>query len=158
MVRTMADYVSSLAPWEDFWTPTFAKARSCHVAARLFEKFMSEQFHQVSYFYAVERNPGEWGHHVHAVIVDLPVKRRVAFQLWFERHGRNRLVPIVEKSERLWVPTGEGQGYWEEVSDHAGKLMCYVSKYVVKKDVWWNCHLTPMRKALREGPCNLVLS
>jgi len=76
----MGDWVHSLAPWQVISHMTFAWEASIWSAQRCYEKFMRTEMRGVSYFYALEQNPGRDGYHVHA--------------LWFHRYGRARIEPV----------------------------------------------------------------
>ena len=55
---TMGDWVHSLAPWQVISHMTFAWEASISSAQRCYEKFMRTEMWGVSYFYALEQNPG----------------------------------------------------------------------------------------------------
>lgn len=79
----------------------------------------------MSYFYALEPNPGRDGYHVHALWCDCENKsRRVIWQTWFGRYGRVRIEPIRSR---------------DDVSD-------YCAKYVTKVATWWDVHLFSHRR------------
>lgn len=116
----MADWVNSLAPWSVFVTLTFRWESSIDAAVRAFERFMARECRDVSYFFAVERNPSRDGFHVHAIWADCHhLSRKSMWQRWFDRFGRGRIEPI------------RGLG---DVTD-------YCSKYVTKEGSWWNFKL-----------------
>ena len=54
----MGDWVHSLAPWQVISHMTFSWEASIHSAQRCYEKFMRAEMWGVSYFYALEQNPG----------------------------------------------------------------------------------------------------
>jgi hypothetical protein len=85
----MGDWVHSLAPWQVISHMTFAWEASIWSAQRCYEKFMKQELWGVSYFYALEPNPGRDGYHVHALWCDCENKsRRVIWQTWFGRYAR----------------------------------------------------------------------
>lgn len=131
--EAMFRWVDSLAPWKVFATHTFlwkggervrgvkdsweTRPVSLMGASKIYERFMSKRCGQVTYFYAVEKNPGEPGHHIHALWADCEaVQRSIVWSRWKETYGRNRIEPV--KSQ-------------EDVAS-------YCSKYVTKRGAWWN--------------------
>src|ERR1017187_7177850 len=66
MAVAMGDWVHSLAPWQVISHLTFAWEASMWSAMRCYEKFMRTEMRGVSYFYALEENPGGDGYHAHA--------------------------------------------------------------------------------------------
>jgi hypothetical protein len=113
----MTDWVSSLAPWSVIAHHTFVWEASIWSAQKSFEKFMAKEVRDVSYFYAVERNPSRDGHHVHALWSDCEgVLRSRIWERWFDRYGRNRIEPV------------------RSVMD----VTSYCAKYVTKEGAWWN--------------------
>lgn len=128
--RVMADWVNYLAPWEVIAHLTFAWECSMDLARVRFEHFMQGKGHRgvkgvtalagVSYFYALEENPGRDGYHVHALWADAgPVFRKAAWAEWFKHNGRARIEPVRR---------------FEDVSS-------YCAKYVTKERAWWNVKL-----------------
>ena len=116
----MGDWVHSLAPWQVIAHMTFAWEASVWSAQRCYEKFMKREMWGVSYFYALEQNPGRDGYHVHALWVDCKNKsRRDVWRTWFERYGRNRIEPVNSR---------------DDVAD-------YCAKYVTKEGAWWGVKL-----------------
>ena len=67
----MGDWVHSLAPWQVISHMTFRWEASIWSAQRCYEKFMRTEMRGVSYFYALEQNPGRDGFHAHALPVVL---------------------------------------------------------------------------------------
>src|SRR5208282_1463406 len=59
----MGDWVHGLAPWQVISHMTFAWEASIWSAQRCYEKFMRTEMRGVSYFYALEQNPGRDGYH-----------------------------------------------------------------------------------------------
>jgi len=113
-------WIQGLANWEVMSTGTFRWHASGESARRIFEKWMARKLPQVSYYYAVERNPSRDGYHVHSLWSDCRgVFRKDAWCDWFGRYGRARIEPV----RRV-----------EDVSD-------YASKYLCKEDGWWNVKL-----------------
>lgn len=134
----MIAWVSSLAPWEVTATFTFKWEASLASSVRCFVKYMQKNFPRVSYFYAIERNPGRGGHHIHSVWGDSrDVVRSEAWEKWFERYGRARI----------------------EAVKNAGHCSRYITKslaaaYVTKTatENWWDVKLQFHRKvALNDG-------
>ena len=125
----MAHWVSSLAPWQVVAHLTWrdrigddgiARGISVDSAAKSYEKFMRKELPQLSYFYAVEPNPSRYGTHIHAMWADAGgVYRKEVWAAWFKRFGRARIEPV------------------NSINDVSG----YLSKYVTKGHVWWNCKL-----------------
>lgn len=128
----MIEWVCGLAPWSVTATFTFKWEASVGSCVRVFEKFMRKEVNHASYFYAVERNPGRGGHHIHSVWADCrDVYRSEVWAEWFERYGRARIEPV--KS--------------------VGHCTLYVTKslaaaYAAKgtMDGWWNVNLRRDRK------------
>jgi len=110
-------FVRTMAPWELFFTGTFSKPCGLFEAGKIFEAFMDREVPRVSYFYAVEKNPGGLGHHIHGLLYGTKDLRRcVVWKKWFDRYGRNRLEPIRNH---------------KSVTD-------YSTKYVIKEGaLWW---------------------
>lgn len=120
----MGDWVHSLAPWQVIAHLTFAWEASVWSAQRCYEKFMKREMWGVSYFYALEQNPGRDGFHVHALWCDCKSKsRRDLWQKWFSRYGRNRIEPV---------------NCAMDVSD-------YCAKHVTKEGAWWAVNLVDHR-------------
>lgn len=116
----MGDWVHSLAPWQVISHLTFAWEASAASAQRCYEKFMRSELRGVSYFYALEQNPGRDGFHVHALWVDCKnLKRSEIWREWFHRYGRARIEPVNNR---------------DDVAD-------YCAKYVTKEGAWWNVKL-----------------
>lgn len=123
----MGDWVHGLAPWQVISHMTFAWEASIWSAQRCYEKFMRTEMRGVSYFYSLEQNPGRDGYHVHALWCDCAGRsRRLCWQMWFERYGRNRIEPVKSRND---------------VSD-------YVAKYVTKEFAWWNVRMLRERSAV----------
>ena len=120
----MGDWVHGLAPWQVISHLTFSWEASIWSAARCYEKFMRKDMWGVSYFYALEQNPGRDGYHVHALWCDCKSKsRRNVWRAWFDRYGRNRIEPVNSR---------------DDVAD-------YCAKYVTKENSWWNVKLLSHR-------------
>jgi len=116
----MGDWVHSLAPWQVISHLTFSWEASIWSAQRCYEKFMRNEMRGVSYFYALEQNPGRDGFHAHALWCDCKNKsRQHTWRSWFERYGRNRIEPVNNR---------------DDVAD-------YCAKYVCKEGAWWNVKL-----------------
>jgi hypothetical protein len=120
----MGDWVHSLAPWQVISHLTFRWEASIWSASRCYEKFMRTELRGVSYFYALEPNPGRDGYHAHALWVDCKnLRRSDIWRTWFKRYGRNRIEPVNSR---------------DDVSD-------YCAKYVTKEGSWWNVKLLSHR-------------
>lgn len=120
----MGDWVHSLAEWQVISHLTFSWEASIWSAQRCYEKFMRTEMRGVSYFYALEQNPGRDGYHVHALWCDCKSKsRKIIWRNWFERYGRNRIEPVNNR---------------DDVAD-------YCAKYVCKEGAWWNVRLLSHR-------------
>jgi hypothetical protein len=120
----MGDWVHSLAPWQVISHLTFAWEASVWSAQRCYEKFMRTEMRGVSYFYALEQNPGRDGYHAHALWMDCKNMRRTEiWDKWFHRYGRARIEPVNSR---------------DDVSD-------YCAKYVCKEGAWWNVKLLGQR-------------
>lgn len=116
----MSNWVHGLAPWTVFGTFTFGWESSIDAATRAFERFMRKHAPDVSYFFAVERNPSRDGNHIHAVLADTEgMSRRAMWDAWFKRFGRARIEPC------------------RSLDDVTG----YCAKYVTKEGAWWNFKL-----------------
>ena len=121
---TMGNWVASLADWQVISHLTFSWESSIWSAQRAYEKFMRTEMRGVSYFYALEQNPGRDGYHAHALWCDCKnMHRKSIWQKWFDRYGRNRIEPVNSQTD---------------VTD-------YVSKYVTKEGAWWNVKLLDSR-------------
>jgi len=131
----MGDWVHSLAPWQVISHLTFAWEASIWSGARCYEKFMRSELRGVSYFYALEQNPGRDGYHVHALWVDCKNMRRSdIWRTWFGRYGRARIEPVNSR---------------DDVAD-------YCAKYVTKENSWWNVKLLSHRHP--QFATNFILS
>ena len=120
----MGDWVHGLAPWQVIAHLTFAWEASFDSGRRCYEKFMRTEMRGVSYFYALEQNPGRDGCHVHALWCDCKNQsRRDIWQKWFGRYGRARIEPVNNR---------------DDVAD-------YCAKYVAKENAWWNVVLLGQR-------------
>ena len=119
------NWVQSLAPWDWIAHLTFKWEASRDSARRNYEKFMRSEMRGVSYFYALEQNPGRDGFHVHALWCDCKGKsRRVVWQTWFNRYGRGRIEPVNNR---------------DDVAD-------YCAKYVTKESAWWDVNMLSHRR------------
>jgi len=113
----MTAYVYGLAPWKVIAHFTFAWEASVWSAQKAVERFHAKDVRDVSYFYALEQNPGRPGFHVHALWADCEaVQRRHVWDRWFKSYGRNRIEPV--------------RGL--------GDVARYCSKYVTKEGAGWN--------------------
>src|ERR1035437_3815424 len=120
----MGDWVYGLAPWQVISHMTFAWEASIWSAQRCYEKFMRTEMRGVSYFYALEQNPGRDGYHVHALWCDCKSMRRTKiWDKWFHRYGRARIEPVNSR---------------DDVAD-------YCAKYVTKENTWWGVNLLGQR-------------
>lgn len=133
----MADWVHSLGEWtvvahHDWEWRSVAQWS----ASKMYERFMAKVCPDVSYFYAVERNPTDsWdshpGHHIHALWANCDeVFRKGVWLKWFGKYGRARIEPCRSRA------------------DVAG----YCAKYITKSTAWWNFRLDRQRWfELRKG-------
>lgn len=124
----MASFVNSLAEWKVFATHTFAWEASLWSADRVYRRFMRDSLPSVSYFYALEQNPGRQGFHVHAIWDSAEAPRKATHKDWLRRYGRNRIEPI------------RGVASVEQ----------YCAKYVCKEGAWWDVRLSRGALAKRE--------
>ncbi|SRR6266404_5552349 len=110
-------FVAFMAPWEVFATHTFSRPRGLFEAGKIYEGFMDRVCPKVTHFYAVEKNPGGPGHHIHAMWADCEeVCRKAVWKQWFHQLGRNRIEPIRS----------------------SGGVRNYCVKYVLKEGaLWW---------------------
>jgi hypothetical protein len=115
LVREMAEFVHDLSWWTVFSTMTFRWEASIPSATRVYQRFMKRAFPEVSYFAAIEENPGRDGHHIHALWDSCEAPRKAAHREWLKRYGRNRIEPC------------------RGMRDVEG----YCSKYVCKDRAWW---------------------
>jgi len=116
----MTNYVSNLAAWEVIAHHTFVWEASIWSAQKCFEAFMEKTLSSVSYFYALEQNPGRPGYHVHALWADCKaVRRSHVWNRWYLTYGRNRIEPV----------------------RNTGDVASYCAKYVCKEGAWWNVKL-----------------
>jgi hypothetical protein len=114
------DWIRSLAPWQVISHLTCSSEASIWSAQRRYEKFMRMGMRGVSYFYALEQNPGRDGYHAHTLWCDCKGKsRRTVWKTWFDRYGRNRVEPVNNR---------------DDVAD-------YCAKYVCKEGAWRNVKL-----------------
>ena len=120
----LEEWVTSLAPWKEFFTGTFAGEYSEASAQRAFERFMKKHGSSISYFYVTEPNPSRAGHHVHAILSDtygLSYARLGTH--WFKRYGINRLEKIRSA---------------DQVTAYCAK---HAGKYLLKGTGWYNFKL-----------------
>lgn len=131
----MSDWVNWLADWQVISHLTFSWECSLDSGRRVYERFMQRHLSRVSYFYALEENPGRDGFHVHALWADAgSVFRKEAWAAWFTRYGRARIEPVRNH---------------EDVSS-------YCAKYVCKEREWWNLKMQWHRlEALAGRPFSL---
>lgn len=94
----------------------------------MYERFMRETLPGLSYFYAIEQNPGRDGFHVHAMWDSLGAPRKATHKEWLKRYGRNRIEPV----------------------RNFGDVVNYTAKYVVVQNAWWDFHLSRSQLAKRE--------
>lgn len=113
-------WIQELAPWSVMATFTFRWQAGIYSAQRCFEKTMRRRLPGVSYYEAIEANPGRDGYHVHSLWADCrTVYRKEEWSNWLKRYGRSRIEPVRSAAD---------------VSD-------YASKYLCKGDAWWNVKL-----------------
>lgn len=124
---TLAEWISSLRPWQAFGTFTFRWEASLSSATRSFERFMRREGAGVSYFYAIEPNPARDGYHIHALLHShLEFSRKKLWSAWWQRYGRNRIEPPL----------------------HVANVELYCAKYCFKSrgsDFWWDVRLVGSR-------------
>lgn len=127
-------WIEGLASWEIMATGTFRWQASLDSARRVFEKFMSRKYPHLSYFYALERNPGRDGFHVHSLWADCRgLYCKEAWHDWWVRYGRNLVDRIRNKRDS---------------SEYAAKYLCKENS----GDYWWNVKLQWHRwKAIQDG-------
>jgi hypothetical protein len=123
--QAFALWVASLAPWKVIGHYTFTWNASLWSARRVYERFMLRSLPSVSYFYAVEQNPGRAGYHLHSLWDSREAPRKATHREWLNRYGRNRIEPV----------------------RNFGDVVQYCSKYVCKERVWWDFHLSRSRFA-----------
>lgn len=115
-----AKWVDGLKPWQVIAHLTFPWEASEDSTRRVYERFMRKSEPGVSYFYAVEENPGRRGHHVHALWhSNKEIFRKGVWSEWFNKYGRAKI---------------------EVINSHED-VANYCSKYCTKKDGWWNVNL-----------------
>ena len=122
--QQLEEWVTSLAPWKEFFTGTFHGEYSEASAQRAFERFMKKHGSSISYFYVTEPNPSRAGHHVHALLSDtygLSYARLGTH--WFKRYGINRLEKIRSS---------------DQVTAYCAK---HAGKYLLKGTGWYNFKL-----------------
>lgn len=79
---------------------TFSWEATIHSAQRCYEKFMRTEMWGISYFYALEQNPGRDGYDVHALWCDCMNKsRKEIWGTWFDRYGRARIEPVNSRDD-----------------------------------------------------------
>jgi hypothetical protein len=113
-----------IAKWDAFCTFTFELPVSVQAATRQFEKWEKHSWNRVPCFYAVEWHGQGHQAHVHALMALGLTRRKEVWKDWFNRFGRNRLVPI----------------------SFVGGAAGYCAKYCVKEAYqrgWWNCLQIP---------------
>lgn len=123
---TINKWVEHLASWDMFFTGTFAREGvSVASASKSFELFCRKFLRQRPAIYFIEGNPtrGDGGHHVHALVESCGCRREGIWELWFQKHGFARVLPI--------TAIGGVAGY-------CAKLAPYVTKSQVKGGLWWN--------------------
>ena len=120
----LTDWVTSLAPWKEFFTGTFAGEFSEAAAVRAFERFMRKHGSSISYFFVTEPNPSRAGHHVHAILADTyGLSYARLGKHWFKRYGFNKLEKIRSQ---------------EDVTAYCAK---HAGKYLLKGTGWYNFQL-----------------
>jgi hypothetical protein len=128
--QAFALWVAGLAPWKVIGHYTFSWEASLWSARRVYERFMLRALPGVSYFYAVEQNPGRAGYHIHSLWDSIDAPRKATHREWLERYGRNRIEPVRDFCD----------------------VVTYCSKYVCKERVWWDLHLSRSRFAAARMP------
>jgi hypothetical protein len=116
-LQKMVCWVMNLAPWQAFATLTFPWEASEQSAINSYLRFMRKKLGGVNHFFAIEPNPSRDGHHVHAMWAQSgEIRRKDAWQAWFDRYGRARIEPL-----RNW-----------------GQVTAYCAKYCINEGSWWN--------------------
>jgi hypothetical protein len=121
----VATWVTSLAPWDVYFTNTFRWPASEDSARRLWERWIRCQQPGVPCFYGIDPNPsGDGGHHIHALLASTGgVYRKDVWRAWYVRYGVSRVVPIEtiggvsgyiakypQTGARHWMPLNCTQG------------------------------------------------
>ena len=89
------NWLHDMAPWDLFFTGTFAWESSLQATRKSFQNFMKNNLPGVSYFFVSEKNPLRPGYHIHALMADATgVYRKGIWALWKKKYGLNRLEPI----------------------------------------------------------------
>ena len=89
------NWLHDMAPWDLFFTGTFEWESSLQATRKAFQKFMSKNLPNVSYFFVSEKNPSRPGYHIHALMADATgLYRKGVWALWKKKYGMNRLEPI----------------------------------------------------------------
>ena len=137
----VAAWIDRLAPWTVVEHLTFPWSASVPSATRCYEKFHRKFAPDISYFFAVERNPSRCGSHLHALLAAPPnLYRKRLWQLWFDRYRD--------------PATGEGARARIEPVRSQADVTSYVTKYCTKDvfthDGWWNFHVAAQQQ-LVEG-------
>lgn len=129
--HAMEDWVRTLKDWECIAHMTFVWECSMDSGMKCYEKFMKRELPGVSYFYAMEANPGRRGFHIHALFSDtMGVQRKEVWSKWFDKYGRNRIEPIKSSTQ----------------------VSSYCAKYVTKEGSWWNVKI--LEDGLRKQTTN----
>ncbi len=126
-------WLDSLADWDVFFTGTTRYRASCRSLKKSFERFMSNNYSDISYVYSLEPH-GHGGFHVHSMF-DSPyvIRWRDFWQKWYARYGRAKTEPMRHKAD----------------------CELYVAKYVIKqwgndnqcttinkdKEIWWDVQI-----------------
>lgn len=133
----LALWVGRLARWSVRADLTFKNPRGAESALKAFELFMRQVIPAVSYFVAVEPNPGRPGYHLHALWADCEdVQRKKVWKRWFSEHGRALIEPV---------------RCVESALVYAGKAV----NYAAKSPALWHVHLcnSQLWHAARAGGC-----
>ena len=95
-------------------------------AKKYFERYMTRTLKDVSWFYAVEPNPGRQGHHLHALMCP-PTGGKISHKelglTWWERYGWNKVQDIRSKK------------------DISGYCTKHIVRYLNKGAGWYNIQI-----------------
>ncbi len=92
--------------WELFATMTFRRPRDLFEASVAYHRWMDRVLPRVTHLWAVEKNPGSPGHHVHALWAGTEdLYRKEVWKKAFEELGRSRLEPIRSNKDVLYYLT-----------------------------------------------------
>lgn len=89
------EWLLNLAPWDCFFTCTFAKRVPRLESARSVFVYWMKRWPGVPVFYAVEQHPGGHGAHLHGLmaLAHRGIQRTALWESWFDVYGRNSFLP-----------------------------------------------------------------